>query len=189
MRVIGGQFRGKKLVSAPETITRPTLDRGKEGIFNILDNLVMKSDKNWGDILFADVFAGSGAIGIEALSRGAKKAVFFENNPTAIRFLKQNINGLKKVVYQLEKEALKPSQTDTPADILFADPPYHKGLTARALTVLYQAGWIGKETIIVCETDKNETAELPDFLTVFRVVTYGRNRFELAQRILEKKPE
>ncbi len=180
MRVIAGQFRGKKLVSAPETITRPTLDRGKEGIFNILDNLVMKSDKAWADILFVDVFAGSGAIGIEALSRGAKKAVFFENNPVANRYLNQNVSSLKGVTYQMEKEALKPFKTNTPAGILFADPPYHNGLTARALTSFYHAGWIDSDTIVVCETDKNETAELPDFLTVFRTVVYGRNRFELA---------
>ncbi len=187
MRIISGQFRGKKLVSAPETITRPTLDRGKEGLFNILDNLVMKSDMNWSDIIFADVFAGSGAIGIEALSRGAQKVFFFENHPEACRFLKQNLSGLKGVTYQLEREALKPPKLDCSVDILFADPPYHKGLTARALTVFYQAGWIDKETIIVCETDKNETVELPEFLTVFRTVSYGRNRFELIKLISEEK--
>ncbi len=180
MRIIGGTYRGKKLVSAPESITRPTLDRGKEGIFNIINNILLKSEKSWSDILFADVFAGSGAIGIEALSRGAKQAVFFENHPVACRFLKQNLNGLKDISYQLYGDALKPVKTNQPADILFADPPYHKGLTSRMITAFYQAGWIDKNTIVICETDANETAELPAFLTVFRTVVYGRNRFELA---------
>ena len=77
MRVISGQYRGKKLLAADEEITRPTSDRAKEGLFNILNNYLLKNSKSWQEIFFCDVFAGSGAIGIEAVSRGTKNVFLF----------------------------------------------------------------------------------------------------------------
>lgn len=177
MRIIGGKFRGKLLSAADETVTRPTADRAKEGIFNILESWLMKAQYRWADCVFVDVFAGSGAMGIEALSRGAKRAVFFENNPMARKFLTRNLNGLKDVIFQIEKEALRPPETKEPARILFLDPPYHQGLCEKVLPLFYQAGWIDNETLVIAEIDNNENLAVPDFLTCFRQVHYGRNHF------------
>lgn len=182
MRIISGAFRGKKLVSAPEMITRPTLDRAKESLFNIIESRLRVTDKKWADIVFADVFAGSGAIGIEALSRGAVKAVFFEKNQIALRFLKQNLNGLKNVNIQILKEACEPPIVAQAADILFMDAPYHQGLIERALPLFEQAGWIGDQTLVILETDVKEEIILPPFLQAERSVSYGRNRFIFAQK-------
>lgn len=181
MRIIGGMFRGKKLTAANETITRPTLDRAKESLFNILESYLLKEDKRWTDILFADVFAGSGAIGIEALSRGAKHAVFFENHPIARRFLTANLNGLKNVSFQVCTDALRPARVPQAADILFMDPPYHQGWIEKTLPLFYQTGWINQNTCVIVEADSNESIRFPDFLSVFRTVHYGRNQFLFAR--------
>ena len=181
MRIIGGQFRGKKLVAAPEQITRPTLDRAKESLFNILESWLLKSGKHWSEQVWTDVFAGSGAIGIEALSRGAKHVIFFENHPIARRFLMMNLKNLANVSFQLQTDALLPMPRQQAVDVLFMDPPYHQGLIERTCVAFYQAGWIGKETIVIMESDAKETICLPPFLTILRTVRYGRNQFLFAQ--------
>ena len=182
MRIISGQFRGKKLVAASEDVTRPTSDRAKEGLFNILESYLYKTEKKWQDLEFVDVFAGSGAIGIEACSRGAKKAVFFENNRQALRFLMQNIKsiGLKNV--EIQQNALYPPQRQKAVDIYFSDAPYQQGLTEKALNVFYQNGWIDENTIIILETDvKEELILLSDFITERRL-SYGRNQFYIVKK-------
>ena len=183
MRVISGQFRGKKLVAASEDVTRPTSDRAKEGLFNVLESYLYKTEKKWQDLEFADVFAGSGAIGIEACSRGAKKAVFFENNRQALRFLMQNIKsiGLKNV--EIYNNALLPTQRQKAVDIYFSDAPYQQGFTEKALRAFYQNGWIDENTIIILETDAKEELILPfDFITERRL-SYGRNQFHIVKKI------
>ncbi|MBQ9089452.1 MAG: 16S rRNA (guanine(966)-N(2))-methyltransferase RsmD [Alphaproteobacteria bacterium] len=180
MRIIAGTYRGKKLISAPENITRPTSDRAKEGLFNILDSWLLKSEKRWSDIIFADVFAGSGAIGLESLSRGAKQVVFFESNAIAVRFLKTNLKQMTGQV-QLYSDALKPMTGCQPVDILFMDPPYHQQLIEKALPLFLQNGYIGSNTLVVCETDKTETIIYPDLFSVIRTINYGRNRFDFVQ--------
>ena len=150
MRIIAGTYRGKKLVSAPESITRPTSDRAKEGLFNVLDSWLLKIDKRWQEIVFVDVFAGSGAIGLEALSRGAKKVVFFEADKTAQRFLKTNLQGVKGQTY-LMTDALKPSYCTQPTDIIFMDPPYESGLDTAVLRILRNSVCVTEDTLIIVE--------------------------------------
>ena len=180
MRIIAGTYRGKKLVSAPESITRPTSDRAKEGLFNVLDSWLLKIDKRWQEIVFVDVFAGSGAIGLEALSRGAKKVVFFEADKTAQRFLKTNLQGVKGQTY-LMTDALKPSYCTQPTDIIFMDPPYHQHLIEKALPVFLKNGYIGSDTLLICETDKTEQIVYPTDFCLIRTVNYGRNRFDFVR--------
>lgn len=182
MRIISGQFRGKKLVSAPENITRPTSDRGKEGLFNVLESYLYKTEKKWQDLEFVDVFAGSGAIGIEACSRGVQKVVFFENNPQALRFLKQNIQsiGLKNI--EIQQNALCPKEREKAVDIYFSDAPYQQGLTEKALNIFHQKGWIDENTIIILETDLKENLILPTEFVAERQLSYGRNQFYLIKK-------
>ena len=182
MRIISGQFRGKKLVSAPEEITRPTSDRGKEGLFNVLESYLLKVEKHWHELTFVDVFAGSGAIGIEACSRGVKRVFFFENNSVAMRHLKQNINAIGVKNIELLQNALYPPFTETAVDVYFSDAPYQKGLTEKALTAFNQNGWINENTLIILETDYNEKLNLPEEFVYERQLSYSRNQFYIVKK-------
>lgn len=176
MRVISGIFRGKKLQAADESITRPTSDRAKEGLFNILNHYLLSSNKSWPDICFFDVFAGSGGVGIEALSRGAKTVVLFENNKDALKCIYSNINKMTGISI-IVKDACLPPPAKQVADILFFDPPYGKGLWQKSLIQFQKQGYINQETLIIVETDKLIQEEIPVGFDCFREQSYGRNVF------------
>ncbi|MBE6456052.1 MAG: 16S rRNA (guanine(966)-N(2))-methyltransferase RsmD [Alphaproteobacteria bacterium] len=184
MRIISGQYKGKKLIAASENITRPTSDRAKEGLFNVLESYLLKQGKNWMDISFVDVFAGSGAIGIEALSRGAKHCFFFEKNKEALLYLKQNLNCFQVDRYQILNDALLPPIGQKAIQIYFSDAPYHQNLSEKALNSFLQKGWINSETLIVIEADSNEDLKFPNNVEIIRKLSYGRNQFFLG-RILQ----
>ena len=104
MRIISGKFKGRSLIAPPEG-TRPTADRAKEMFFDMLSSLLMKEGKRWENLKFADVFAGSGAVGLEAISRGCRKVSLFENNSIAQKIIRQNGKGM---AFELLGDALKP---------------------------------------------------------------------------------
>ncbi len=180
MRIIGGTYRGKKLSAADETITRPTADRAKEALFNILSHYLLTQGKLWEDVLFADVFAGSGSIGIEALSRGADHVFFFENNHMARGHIELNTRGLPER-FVLFTNALIPPPAAQSVDIYFSDAPYGQNLTEKALTAFYKNGWINYATLIVLETQSGENPVLPDDFELTRQCTYGRNMFSFVK--------
>ena len=180
MRVIAGTFRGK-VISAPEGMgTRPTADRARESLFNILNSLLMKNGKLWSDLTFADVFSGSGAIGIEALSRGARDVFCIENDPAALITLKKNVQDLS-CIHILNQNALTPSP-HSPVDVLFMDAPYGKGLWQKALSAFQKAGWIEAQTLIIIETDHKLHETLPIGYTLIQERSQGRNTFLFAKR-------
>ncbi|MBQ8250513.1 MAG: RsmD family RNA methyltransferase [Alphaproteobacteria bacterium] len=179
MRVISGLYRGKKLLSADETITRPTSDRAKEGLFNILNNYLLKHNKSWQEICFCDVFAGSGAIGIEAVSRGTKNIFLFENNRLALKFIRENSKGMP--VQIIETDACFPPVAKKKMDIIFFDAPYGKGLWQKSLDAFYKQGWIDSHTLIIVEIDKKIKEEIPPSFTCVREQEYGRNLFLFLQ--------
>ena len=122
MRIIGGKARGTKLSSIESLSTRPTLDRVKESLFNIIQN-------NLRDAVVLDLFAGSGQLGIEALSRGADKAYLCDINRDAVKMIKQNLEKTKLkdkavVINEDYKKALRTLNTNEKFDIIFIDPPY-----------------------------------------------------------------
>jgi 16S rRNA (guanine966-N2)-methyltransferase len=124
MRVIGGEFRSRRLQSIPGTEVRPTSDKMREALFNILGNLASPAIEG---AVFVDAYAGTGAVGIEALSRGARHAVFIEKNREAANLIKSNLAALQvearaRVIHG--SAALYLGKTD--ADIVFIDPPYPK---------------------------------------------------------------
>lgn len=176
MRVISGVFRGKKLVAADESVTRPTSDRAKEGLFNILNHHLLNLNKSWPDICFLDVFAGSGSVGIEAFSRGAKKVFLFENNKQALDCIWQNIINMKGINV-ISKDACFPDESKEIADIVFFDAPYGKGLWQKSLVQFQNAKWINNDTLIIVEIDKLIQEEIPKGFEVFRQQSYGRNLF------------
>ena len=175
MRIIAGQLRGKSMVAPEGMQTRPTSDRARESLFNILNSILLKQGLSWSDIIFADVFAGSGAIGIEALSRGAKDVYFMENDKKALDCIKKNIGHLSHA-HLLASDALNPP-TCKPVTILFMDAPYGKGLWQEALVAFEREGWIDGKTLIIIETDKKLKEVLPDGYTLLQERSAGRNTF------------
>ena len=148
MRVLAGSARRLRLVTPEGNDTRPTQDRIKETLFNMIQNLVPGS-------VFVDLFAGSGGIGIEALSRGAVKAVFVENNINAYKCILQN---LKTTHFEEQSIVLKQdvvlglrSIKEKEVDIIFVDPPYHGELYERTLSQLSEMSYVTENTMIIIE--------------------------------------
>ena len=173
MRVISGKFKGRVLVAPPEG-TRPTSDRAKEMLFDILNSRLTKLGKRWEEIRFIDVFAGSGAVGLEAASRGAKATFLFENNPIAQKLIRQNGKGIS---FELYGDALAPPMATQFVDILFMDPPYGKGLWEQALPKFLEQNWIDENTLIIIEEDKINKVEIPVGFVLLEKRSAGRNTF------------
>lgn len=150
MRVIAGSARRLPLKTAEGMDTRPTTDRIKETLFNILQNDI-------GGCAFLDLYSGSGAIGIEALSRGAKHAVFVENRKKAADCIRENLRFTKlsdraRVMEQSVNAAIAVLENDHRVfDMVFMDPPYDRELEKETLTKLSQSGIVGEETMIIVE--------------------------------------
>ncbi len=152
MRVISGKSRGKKLVSLEGDNTRPTLDRVKEALFNIIQFDIQNA-------VVLDLFAGTGALGVEALSRGAKEAIFCDKAPEAIKVIKQNVtntNNLDKstILNKDYNEILENiSKQNKKLDIVFLDPPYKTNLAVDALQKIINKNILTEDGIVIIETD------------------------------------
>lgn len=170
MRIVGGKWRGKKLLSPKDNHTRPTADRHRESLFNMLDHLV-----DWSDLSVLDAFAGTGALGIEALSRGAAHATFIENHRFAIPVLEQNMHIADTSCTTLIKRCITSFIPPTPFDLIFLDPPYYENLAADALQQATQ--WIHGASIIVLESDPKNVPNTPDTLKVLKEKVYKHTGF------------
>ena len=150
LRIIGGRLRGKKLYSVPGTLTRPTADRVREAVFNILATEIIGTR-------VLDLFAGTGCLGLEALSRGAKLAVFIDNHQLPVSVIKKNIVACRfetvSRTFQLDlcNDANRLSVAGKDFDLVFMDPPYNRGLVEPTLAKLSFYGLLAKEAIIVVE--------------------------------------
>ena len=148
MRVIAGEARRLKLVTPEGNDTRPTQDRIKETLFNMLQNDVPGA-------VFIDVFAGSGGIGIEALSRGAKKAYFIENNIKAIKCINQNLQTTKfedrATVLKSDVLVGLKNVKEKEVDLIFVDPPYESGLYERTFELLSRLPYVTEYTMLIAE--------------------------------------
>lgn len=168
MRVITGSARGRKLITVPGMeVVRPTTDRVKEALFSAVQFEIEGA-------LVADLFAGSGQLGIEALSRGARGAVFIDSSRQSIDVIKQNLSatGLMKQARVALMDAVSfLNSTHERFDLAFLDPPYHSGLLEQALPLLGEK--MQDSGAILCETDREE--ELPEEAGSFRVVRRYRH--------------
>ena len=154
MRIIAGQWRGRKLVAPKGDATRPTADRMRETLFSMLTSRL----GDFNGLQVADLFAGSGALGLEALSRGAANCLFVEQDRAALDTIRVNITAMG-ARDQTRVEAGSVTQlraAPKPLDLLLVDPPYHSGAGEVALDRLLRLGWIGAETLISLETAFNE---------------------------------
>lgn len=162
MRVISGKFKGRKLQRPSESITRPTSDRVRESIFNILTHLPGFSFEG---LLVLDVFAGSGAMGLEALSRGALQVKLIDRHPEVLKILQQNVKTLDchEKVEILNWDALLLPLAAIPVDLIFIDPPYHQNFESIVIEQIFKKGWVKEGTLIVLETAKNTSF---DFINI-----------------------
>ena len=163
MRLVAGRFRGRVLAAPEGSTTRPTADRVRESLFNILAH----GEPDLRGARVADVFAGSGALGLEALSRGAGHVTFFESAHPAQAVIAANLKklGCEKESSLVRQDALKPPKATAPCQFLLLDPPYKSGLAAPALVALAAQGWIAADARIIVEVAAGEgfASPLPDF--------------------------
>lgn len=158
MRIIAGEWRRRELRAPPGETTRPTADRTRETLFAMLTSRLGSFE----GLRVADLFAGSGALGLEALSRGAAHCLFVEHDPAAIRALRANIAALRAQA-QCEVRASSVMQlgpVSAPLDLILLDPPYHSGAGGVALDRLHRLGWISEATWIALETAHDEKLQL-----------------------------
>lgn len=166
MRIIAGKYKGKKLALPKTEKTRPTADMVKQALFTKLFDAVV-------DCHFLDLFAGSGSIGIEALSRGAKEVVFVDKEYDAIALIKKNLEMLEGN-YTIHKNDFKVflNSTDKKFDLIFIDPPYESGFYAEALKLIFEKKVLCENGIIICEHEKTNPLQ-QDYFEVFDIKTYG----------------
>jgi len=154
MRIVAGRFRGRRLAS-PEgkEAVRPTSDRAREAIFNVLMHRFQGRGFSLIGARVVDAFAGTGAMGLEALSRGAAHVTFLENNRSALAALKANVQAVNaEGETRVEQtDATRPPRPTQPCQLAFLDPPYEDGLLEPALAGLLSGGWLAPGAIVVCE--------------------------------------
>jgi 16S rRNA (guanine966-N2)-methyltransferase len=152
MRIVGGRLRGRTLVAPKSQAVRPTSDRLRESLFNILAHA-------YGDPVTGarvlDLFAGTGALGIEAISRGAAFCLLVDDGAEARALIRQNVDtlglGMVTRVFRRDATKLGPAYPVEPFGLVFLDPPYHKGLAEPALAALRDGGWLTPGALVVVE--------------------------------------
>jgi 16S rRNA (guanine966-N2)-methyltransferase len=160
MRIIAGAHRGRRLVAPAGLGTRPTAERLRQALFDMLWHAPWAGRERVAGARVLDAFAGSGALGLEALSRGAAQAVFLENDRAALAAIRANVAACREQARArvIAADALAPPRAEAGCDLVFLDPPYGKGLLAPALSALARAGWIAPGALVVAET----AAEAPE---------------------------
>ena len=152
MRIVGGEFRGRQLATPKSNAIRPTVDRTRESLFNILAHAYPEALDG---TRIMDVFAGTGAVGLEAVSRGCRQALFVENGVEGRALLWENIDalGLHGRTRILRRDATRLGTVSNidPFDVIFADPPYGNGLGKQALKAAHEGGWLVPGALVILE--------------------------------------
>lgn len=185
MRIVGGRHRGRRLVAPPGDQVRPTSDRAREALFNILSHgdLAAAGSPFAGEHVL-DAFAGTGALGIEALSRGAARAVFIETDRIALGALRRNLAALDEedATDIIAGDATRPPRAPYAAALAFLDPPYRSGLAAPALMALAQTGWLSERALTVVELAAKELFSAPSGFAIIDERRYGAARLVFLRR-------
>ena len=178
MRIISGNFKGKKLFLPSDKLTRPLKDVVKESIFNLIlhskkFNLVVENS------LILDLFAGTGSFGIECISRKAKKVIFFENYPEAIKILEKNLNLLKNIDgFEIYKQDffnffLSNRELNAKFDIIFIDPPYKEQRINEIIEIILEKKILSQNGILIIHRHKKDNTKLTNKLRIIEDRTYG----------------
>ncbi|HEY0837356.1 MAG TPA: 16S rRNA (guanine(966)-N(2))-methyltransferase RsmD [Azospirillum sp.] len=180
VRIVGGRHRGRRLAAPHGHDVRPTTDRTREAIFNIL------AHSGWGPddgspvdgAVVLDAFCGTGALGLEALSRGAARATFLDLARNSLEAVRANIAELREEgrTVVLRADAAKPPKAREPATLAFLDPPYGQDLAPKALTALAAAGWLAPGATVVVEEAANAPVPLPPGFEALDDRRYGDTR-------------
>lgn len=174
-RIVAGQFRGRRLEVPKGRDVRPTTDRMRERLFSML---MHGRYPDMTDAVVADLFAGTGALGLEALSRGAKSVTFVEQARPSVACISANIASLgigdKTKLLAKNVKALPPATA--PCDFIFMDPPYRQQLVRPTLDILLEKGWLAEDGVIVCEQASDEPMDIPDALHVVDDRSQGQQR-------------
>lgn len=153
MRIIAGRFKGQAIDAPKGLATRPTTDRVRESLFNVLEHGVPAVDFDGLRVL--DLFAGSGALGLEALSRGARYCLFIDDDAHARAAIRRNVEALGLTgttkIWRRDATMLGPAGTGTPFDVIFCDPPYDQQFGERALAAALHGGWVAPGATAVLE--------------------------------------
>lgn len=179
MRIIAGRHRGRALTAPPGEDVRPTSERAREALFNILAHgKFATAGPAYGGARVLDAFAGTGAFGLEALSRGAAEVVFIENSRTALTALRQNVAALGEGERAriVSGDATSPPRALAACNLAFLDPPYGRGLAASALAALAAAGWLEPGALCVVEVAAKERIEPPPGFASLDERRYGAAR-------------
>jgi 16S rRNA (guanine966-N2)-methyltransferase len=179
LRIIAGEWRGRPLLAPPGQGTRPTSDRAREGLFSMLQSRLGSFE----GLEVADLFAGTGALGLEALSRGAACCTFVEKDREALSILRRNVERLgagdrADIRAQSVEHAAPPPR---PCDLVLMDPPYRTGLAQAALERVAMSGWVADGGWISVET-AGENLELPEGLDADSERQFGKARINLLRR-------
>jgi 16S rRNA (guanine966-N2)-methyltransferase len=179
MRIVGGRHRGRRLVAPPGDTVRPTSDRAREALFDILSHGHFAAEGiPFAEKAVLDAFAGTGALGLEALSRGAAEAVFFEQKREALSVLRQNVSKLGETARAriLPYDATRPPRAGIQCAVVFIDPPYRSGLAAPALEAIEAAGWLLPGALAVLEIGARDEASPPAGFALVDDRVYGTAR-------------
>jgi 16S rRNA (guanine966-N2)-methyltransferase len=186
LRIVSGRFRGKPLVAPPGLATRPTGDRARQAVFNILEHAAWSRPLQGARAI--DLFAGSGALGFEALSRGAAFCLFVETDEAARGAIRDNMEafGLFGAARVHRRDAtdlgLRPASAGPAFDLAFLDPPYAKGLGERALAALAAGGWLEPDALVVFERGVDEPEPAVPGFELQDARTYGAARVWFMRR-------
>jgi 16S rRNA (guanine966-N2)-methyltransferase len=175
MRVVAGRFRGRALQAPDDMTIRPTSDRVRESVFNILAHGI--ADFRLGGARVIDLFAGTGALGIEAVSRGASYCLFVEEAPEARALIRKNVEALgltgETRIFRRDATDLGPAGNMEPYNLAFLDPPYGKGLGEKALAGLAAGGWLTPGAIAVIEEKAGAPISIPPEFSALDSRTWG----------------
>lgn len=178
MRITSGQWRGRQLLGPEDTRIRPTSDKVRQAVFNMLasrDAVV--------DAVVLDLFCGTGALGLEALSRGAKQAHLVDSHIRSLALARQNAKalGAAQISFQQSDASKLPARAIDlpPATLVFIDPPYKQGLVEPALALLVQGGWLADTCWVLAETESQIDLALPDGFTLETSRDHGDTRVHL----------
>jgi 16S rRNA (guanine966-N2)-methyltransferase len=174
MRIVGGRFRGRPLKGPASDAIRPTSDRLRETIFNILAH-------GYGDPVggarVLDLFAGTGAMGLEALSRGAAFALFVDDSAGARGLIRENVEALgvggQSRLFRRDARRMGAAAPNEPFSLVFCDPPYGQGLAERALASCADGDWLTKDALVILEEVGNATVKLPEGFALVERRDYG----------------
>ena len=179
MKIVGGKWRGRKLQSLKRLPIRPTGDRAKSALFDILSHSPIYTKWPILDSTVLDTFAGTGALGLECLSRGAASVLFIDNDYESIALLQKNnkLLGAQTTTRVLHKDATKPGSPLINPTLIFLDPPYNTNLAETALRALLSSGWLPLHALVIVETPSKKKLRIPHSLQQIEFREYGNTGF------------